>query len=151
MPATAREADPRVLAGIFSDHRADLPAAGLPPSLLSDLMDQVRCDALSFAGYDSDRRTGWFGQGFPALAGWDDDDLDLAHWKHFWDCASCSYPDRSGDLRSITKVSDFYSVRQWLAVSEGTVRKHLENIYARLQVTSRTAAVTRAFPDIAVN
>lgn len=106
MPAKAREADPCVLAGIFSDHRADLPAAGLPPSLLSDLMDQVRCDALSFAGYDSDQRAAWFVQGVPVDAGWDDDDLSLVHWKHFWDCASCSYPDRSGDLRSITKISD---------------------------------------------
>jgi DNA-binding NarL/FixJ family response regulator len=34
-----------------------------------------------------------------------------------------------------------------LGISEGTVRKHLENIYGRLQVSSRTAAVTRAFPD----
>jgi DNA-binding NarL/FixJ family response regulator len=28
------------------------------------------------------------------------------------------------------------------------VRTHLENIYSRLQVSSRTAAVTRAFPDL---
>jgi DNA-binding NarL/FixJ family response regulator len=34
-----------------------------------------------------------------------------------------------------------------LGLSEGTVRTHLENIYERLQVSSRTAAVTRAFPD----
>ena len=34
-----------------------------------------------------------------------------------------------------------------LGLSEGTVRTHLENIYGRLQVSSRTAAVTRAFPD----
>jgi DNA-binding CsgD family transcriptional regulator len=33
-----------------------------------------------------------------------------------------------------------------LGLSEGTVRKHLENIYSRLQVSSRTAAVTQAFP-----
>jgi hypothetical protein len=81
LAAPACEADLRVLARIFSDHRTDLPAAGLPPSLLSDLMDQVRCDALPFAGYDSDQRTAWFGQGFPVDAGWDDDDLDLAHWS----------------------------------------------------------------------
>ena len=34
-----------------------------------------------------------------------------------------------------------------LGVSEGTVRTHLKNIYERLQVSSRTAAVTRAFAD----
>ena len=38
-----------------------------------------------------------------------------------------------------------------LGLSEGTVRKHLENIYGRLQVSSRTAAVTRAFPDLAAS
>ena len=171
-------------------------------------------------------------------------------WDNYWACDPCCYPDRSGDLRSVVKVSDFYSARQWhstgmytdysspvglehelmlvlpagpgpaagpgqtarllffrgpgpdfserdrallqllrphlhqayldaerrrrgaplltprqwellrlvagghtnaqigrrLGVSEGTVRKHLENIYSRLQVSSRTAAVTRAFP-----
>jgi transposase-like protein len=36
-----------------------------------------------------------------------------------------------------------------LGLSEGTVRKHLENIYTRLNVSSRTAAVTRAFPHLA--
>ena len=34
-----------------------------------------------------------------------------------------------------------------LGISEGTVGTHLENIYTRLHVSSRTAAVTRAFPD----
>jgi len=33
-----------------------------------------------------------------------------------------------------------------LGIAEGTVRKHLENIYRRLQVSSRTAAITRALP-----
>jgi DNA-binding CsgD family transcriptional regulator len=34
-----------------------------------------------------------------------------------------------------------------LSISEATVRKHLEHVFERLQVTSRTAAVTRAFDD----
>jgi DNA-binding CsgD family transcriptional regulator len=40
-------------------------------------------------------------------------------------------------------------IARQLGLSEGTVRIHLQNIYARLQVPSRTAAVTCAFPDLA--
>jgi DNA-binding CsgD family transcriptional regulator len=252
-PVTVSEKDLRTLLGMVSDVRADLPEeGGLPLSLLADLMGQIRCDAVSFEGLDSNLQTEWFWQGIPH---WDDDDEDLAqadqvHWEHYWDCKPCSYADRSGDLSRITAVSDFYSVRQWhstgmycdffrllgrehqlivalpespgrtakpgrtvrlvfnrgpgpdfserdrallallrphlhqayldterrchpgpeltprqcellrlvaaghtnsqiarrLGVSEGTVRTHLQNIYGRLQVSSRTAAVTRAFP-----
>lgn len=34
-----------------------------------------------------------------------------------------------------------------LVLSEGTVRKHLENVFHRLDVTNRTAAIAGAFPD----
>ena len=250
-PVTARERDLRTLAGIVSDHRDDLPAEGLPPSLLTDLMSQIRCDALSFQGFDSGRQEAWFVQRVPANNDWDGEAFDRAHWEHYWDCQPCSYPDRAGDLRSIVKPADFYSSRQWhstgmycdlyrprgvehelqlclpeapghasgpgrtvrlyllrgpgpdfseqdrallvllrphlhqayldaerrrhpvpqltprhwdllhllaaghtnaqiarrLGISEGTVRNHLETIYTRLNVPSRTAAVARAFPD----
>jgi hypothetical protein len=111
-PVTVSEKDLRSLLGIVSDDRTDLPAEGaLPLSLLADLMGQIRCDAVSFEGLDSNLRTEWFWQGIPD---WDDDDEDLdqadqAHWEHYWDCKSCSY----ADLRMITMVSDFYSARQW--------------------------------------
>jgi DNA-binding CsgD family transcriptional regulator len=254
-PVTASERDLRTLAGIVSDDRTDLPAEGLPPSLLSDLMDQIRCDFVSFEGLDSGRHALWFWQEIPIPA--DDADeawcegWDQRYWSHYWDCKPCSYPDRSGDLRGVVKIADFYSARQWhstgmysgiyrppgiehelmlslpeaggrttgpgrtvrlyfrrgpgmdfserdralltllrphlhqayldaerrrhpvprltprqkdllrllaagltnaqiarrLGLSEGTVRTHLENIYGRLNVSSRTAAVTRAFSD----
>jgi DNA-binding CsgD family transcriptional regulator len=244
-PVTVSERDLRTLLGIVSDHRSDLPPAGLPPSLLADLRDQIRCDELQFLGQDTPRQTEWFAQYL--AAGSDDaaDDPDDAqlYWEIYWD-SICAYPDRTGDVRSVTTVSDFYSARQWhstamysemfrpygiehelllclpagplrtvrlllcrgpgpdfserdrallallrphlhqayldaerrrrpapqltprhwellrlvaaghtnaqiarrLDVTEKTVGKHLENIYTMLQVSSRTAAVTRAFP-----
>jgi DNA-binding CsgD family transcriptional regulator len=240
-PVPVSEKDLLALLGIVTDHRDDDPGDGLPLSLLGRLMTQVPSDAVSFFGLDAHEQAVWFGQDVPADDG--DGDID-AFWTHYWDCLPCSYPDRSGDLRSVTRVSDFYTERQWhstgmycdylrpagyehelmlclpgapgrtvrllffrgpgqdfserdrallallrphlqeayadaelrrrdlpaltarhwellrlvaaghtnhqiarrLGVSEGTVRKHLENIYARLRVSSRTAAVTRAFP-----
>jgi hypothetical protein len=111
-PVTASEQDLRTLAGIVSEHRDDPPAQGLPPSLLADLKDQVGCDKLLFEGIDSTRRETWFGQAIPLFDTWDEDS-DRAHWQHHWDWQPCSYPDRTGDLRSIVKIADFYSARQW--------------------------------------
>ena len=249
---TASECDLCTLAGIVSDDRGDLPAEGLAWSLLWDLSGLIPSDSVFFFGLDSGRREQWFGQDIP------ESDADAAgevgpeaFWNnYYWASEPCSYPDRTGDLRSVTKISDFYSARQWhstgmyrdivrpggiehqltlclpagpgriagpgqtvrlifsrgpgpdfserdralltllrphlyqayldaerrrvgtpqltrrqwellrlvatghtntqiarrLGLSEGTVRRHLENIYGRLQVSSRTAAVTRAFP-----
>jgi len=251
-PVTASERDLRALAGIVSEDRPDLPdGEGLPPSLLADLMGQIRCDTLTFFGMDSGRQAYWFAQDIPPIDTAGFEDLDRAQWQHYWDSQPCSYPDRTGDLRSVVTIADFYSARQWhatgmyhdlyrrrgiehviqlclpeasrptpgpgrtvrlvlyrgpgldfserdralltllrphlhqayldserrchpmprltprqwellrllaaghtntqiarrLGISEGTVRTHLENIYTRLNVSSRIAAVTRAFPD----
>jgi len=248
-PVTVSETDLRTLLGIVGDDRSDLPEAGLPPSLLSDLMVQVRCEALTFSGQDTRRLEFVFAQSVPADDTDQGDETGQEFWEAYRDCEHCAYPDR-GDLRSVTKTSDFYSARQWhstamysdafrgiehmlmlclpgpgtgakpgpgpdvrlvflrgpgpdfserdrallallrphlhrayldaelrrhpvprltprqtgllhlvaaghtniqiarrLGITEGTVRAHLENIYQRLDVSSRTAAVTRAFPD----
>jgi DNA-binding CsgD family transcriptional regulator len=249
------EADLRSLAAMVSQERADLPEKGVPLSLLCDLSEQIPCDYVLFQGYDTRRNSYWFTQQVPV----EDEDPDSAFeqqleqvfWEHFWDCMPCSYPDRSGDMRSIVQETDFYSVREYrstgmycdvmrpqglehqialflpepsgpdagigrtarlfflrgpgpafsesdrslltllrphmqeafldaerrrnpvpnltsrhwdllhllaagrtntqiarqLGLSEGTVRTHLENIYGRLDVSNRTAAIIRAFPD----
>jgi DNA-binding CsgD family transcriptional regulator len=251
-PVRVSERDLRTLLGIGSNERRDLPVHGLPPSLLRDLLGLIPSDFLACMGLDSGRQEQWFGQGIRAGDG---DAGEVAasgpagpevFWKHFWTSEFCSHPDRTGDLRGVTKISDFYSARQWhstgmyqdivhlagiehqltlclpagpgrivrvlfsrgpgrdfserdrallallrphlhqayldaerrrnatpqltprqwellrmvaaghtnaqiarrVGVSEGTVRIHLQNIYTRLQVSNRTAAVTRAFPDL---
>ena len=241
--------DLHALARIVTDDRGEPPAEGLAPSLLSDLIPLIGCDSLVFAGTDSSQSLDWFGQTLPSEA--DDPDYDVSSfWAHYWS-SPCSYPEHTGDLRSLVRISDFYSARQWhstgmyqdccrpygiehelmlclpaspgwtagpgrtlrlvflrgpgpdfsgrhsdlltvlrphlhqayldaerrrhptprltarqrellklvaaghtntqiarrLGISEGTVRTHLENIYRLLQVSSRTAAVTRAFAD----
>jgi DNA-binding CsgD family transcriptional regulator len=247
-PVTASERDLRALAAIVSAERPDLPEAeGLPPSLLADLMGQIHCDVVVSVGFDSGRQQMWSAQLMADSSKAKVEGLAPVHWDYYWHCQLCSYPDRTGDLRSIVKISDFYSARQWhstgcainrpmgiehdlmlslpaapspvsgpgrtmrlvffrgsgsdfserdralltllrphlhqayldaerrrhpvpqltrrqrdllqlvatgqtntqiarrLGISEGTVRTHLENIYERLNVSSRAAAVTRAF------
>ncbi len=62
-PVRVSERDLRVLAGIVSQDRPDVPAKeGLPPSLLADLMSQIRCDAIGYGGFDSGRQETWPGQ-----------------------------------------------------------------------------------------
>ena len=50
-------------------------------------------------------------------------------------------------LRLVAAGHTNAQIARRLDVTEKTVGKHLENIYTRLQVSSRTAAVTRAFPQ----
>ena len=248
-PVSASERDLRALAGIISEDRPDIPTKeGLPPSLLTDLMGQIRCDVIAFGGFDSRRQETWSVQFIPDGGEAVVEDAAPVLWQHYWHCQPCSYPDRTGDLRSIIKIADFYSARQWhsapcginralgfehdlmvtlpagpgpvpepgrtmrlfffrgpgqdfserdralltllrphlhqayldagrhrhpvprltsrqtdllyllaaghtntqiarrMGISEGTVRTHLENLYDRLHVSSRTAAVARALP-----
>jgi DNA-binding CsgD family transcriptional regulator len=217
----------------------------LPYSILAGLQQLIPCGNVTFASVDSHRRDVDFEQevGNPGLSGAEREAWDAAFWTHYWGSPPCSYPDTSGDLSTVTAISDFYSdrqfhaspmyrdcfrvegiermltlclpsqaghvlrlmffrdagsdfsprdrglltllrphldhayrvqsrrrravpeltARQWqllrlvaaghtngqiarrMSISEATVRKHLEHVFQRLQVTSRTAAVTRAF------
>ena len=98
IPVTVSERDLVALLGIVTDHRGADPGDGLPLSMLHQLMVQVPSEAVSFFGLDSRQQTIWFGQSVPAD---DNDDADV-FWTHYWDCLPCSYPDRTGDVRSVT-------------------------------------------------
>lgn len=51
-------------------------------------------------------------------------------------------------LRLLAAGHTSAQIARRLGLSGGTVRTHLESSYARLEVSSRAAAVTRAFPDL---
>ena len=62
-PVTVRGRDLGALAAIVSEDRSDLPdGEGLPPSLLADLMGQIRSDTIAFPGFDSGRHKTWLGK-----------------------------------------------------------------------------------------
>jgi hypothetical protein len=112
-PVTVREKDLHTPLGIVSDDRPDLPPHGLPLSLLDDLMGQIRCDQVAFAHFDPAQKANQFGQAVRPDGPEDTEDDLRVFWDNYWDCDVCSYPDRSRDLRSVIKASDFYSARQW--------------------------------------
>jgi DNA-binding CsgD family transcriptional regulator len=239
-----RDRDLRGLLEVIEAARSTEAAEGLPVAVMDEARKLVACDAVTFADLDIADRLDVFIRGRPD----DDDDQDAydpdAFWRHFWDFLPCSYSIRSGDRRTVTTISDFYTrrryhdtgmyadyfgrngiehsalvcisapsgrsrrlvffrgrgadfdrrdrlvlsllrplldelyqelerrrrpvadltARQWellrlvasghsnseiareLVISKDTVRKHLENIFARLDVSNRTAAIAEAFP-----
>ncbi len=238
-----QESDLRVLLDVVADH-PDSPAdQPLPDVVLERVAALISCDNVSFTDFDAVRGHLYADQDYflDAKATGVDEEAFL---RHYWDCVPCSYPDRSGDRRSVLRISDHLTTRQWhgtgmyqdyfhplgfeheimlclpapvgrnrrlilfrgpgrdfddrdrllltllrphlkelyqqrerardalpdltprqwellrliaagqstidiagqLFVSVSTVRKHLENVFIRLNVTSRTAAVARAFP-----
>ena len=56
-------------------------------------------------------------------------------------------PRQTDLLRLLAAGHTNAQIARLLGISEGTVRTHLENIYGRLHVSSRTAAVAHAFPN----
>jgi hypothetical protein len=82
-PVRASDRDLRALAAIVSQDRTDLPdGEGLPPSLLADLMGQIRCDALGLDGWDSGRQMCWFSQEIPSGdAAIDFEPTDQVFWE----------------------------------------------------------------------
>jgi DNA-binding CsgD family transcriptional regulator len=51
-------------------------------------------------------------------------------------------------LRHVARGQSNAEIASILWVARSTVRKHLEHIYEKLNVSSRTAAVARAFPSL---
>ncbi len=93
------------------------PGTDLPAALVESLRSLVRCDDLTFleltpTGCDVVDMQAWpdYEDAFLQGGGGGADD---PFWIHYWDCDAVSYPTVTGDTRSVTTISDFYSLRQW--------------------------------------
>ena len=115
-PSTLMDGDLLALAAIINAERPDVPEEGLPPSLLADLARQIRCDAIAFAHFDAAQRTAGSAQLMEDRSECATLTSVPVNWQHYWNCQFCSHPDRTGELRSVLKVADFYSERQWRSI-----------------------------------
>lgn len=51
---------------------------------------------------------------------WDDDpDGEALFWSGFWECIACCYPQRTGDFSTVTRLSDFYTRREFARTKMG--------------------------------
>jgi DNA-binding CsgD family transcriptional regulator len=99
----------------------------LPGELAMDLLDLIPCDESSIVGQDSVRRSIFAAQGLGEFTN-EIEEPDDPFWVAYPDSLPCSYPCRSGDIASVTKISDFYSVRQHRNTA---MYDHLSNNYDR--------------------
>jgi DNA-binding NarL/FixJ family response regulator len=73
--------------------------------------------------------------------------LNAVHQARLRQRSQSSLTDRQLDLlRKVAAGLDNRQIARHLAISEATVRTHLQNIYSRLDVSSRTAAIATVFP-----
>ncbi|GAA0516810.1 hypothetical protein Ade02nite_85060 [Paractinoplanes deccanensis] len=99
----------RTMLGLIGSPDDDADPGPMPWSVLHGLRELISCDALAFFRLDSDRREVPWARDLPDAGA---DDLLPAFWAHYRDCRPCSYPDESGDHRSVITLSDFLSLRE---------------------------------------
>ena len=107
MAESVSSRDLRAMMDLIRDGYADEPAEGLPAAVGAGLSRLVRCDSICLFELSPGHRH-CTGDGCVHDPG-----LSPVFWTHYWSCPPCSYPERSGDYKSVTKTSDFYSQREW--------------------------------------
>jgi DNA-binding CsgD family transcriptional regulator len=53
------------------------------------------------------------GERYEPAAGDEPDESDDLFWRGFWECLACSYPQRTGDYQTVTRLSDVYARRDF--------------------------------------
>ena len=116
---TISERDVRTMLRVVHTADHDDPAEPMPWSVFAGLKELVGADAVQLCQYDAMRRVDLFCpqeisdiQPSEGCLAESDEAYSEAFWQHYWGSA-CSYPDSSGDIVSVTRISDFYSDREF--------------------------------------
>jgi DNA-binding CsgD family transcriptional regulator len=109
-----RDGDLRALLDVVRAGYDDEPGEAMPDAVLHGLARLIPSATVTFCELDLRREVVLTDQEVsdaPAPTG-QLDATDKVFWAEFWTCLFCSYPERTGDLRSAIKLSDFYSRRR---------------------------------------
>lgn len=113
-PLAVSENDLRMMMAVVDATDVDDAGHGLPWSAMEALAGLVPGKWTTFNGIDVVNRRHYFGQGVGAgehESEGPDEPEDDAFWYHYPD-SICSYPERASDFRSVTKTTDFYTLRE---------------------------------------
>lgn len=112
-----REGDADLMLQVVEEGRRDDTGEPVPWALLEGLQRLIPCDGyVSFQCHDYRRRETLLMQGVGEDLDRETVDRDAlaeraaevqVFWAHFWQ-AACSYPQRTGDLRTVLTSTDFF-------------------------------------------
>jgi DNA-binding CsgD family transcriptional regulator len=107
--------DLRGLSAVIEEGRRDRPTEGMPWAVLEGLATLVPCDEVLFPEADFARGRGLLAQWYRSgdrMMNIGGDELPAEFWEYLRRFAPCVYPDRTGDLTSAVRWSDFYTAAQ---------------------------------------
>ncbi|MBE8520370.1 hypothetical protein ILP97_23235 [Amycolatopsis sp. H6(2020)] len=117
MSESPTEAELRLLMAAVEEGRRDEPTAGLPWALLDRLAQLIPCEAISCPEFDLPHelpmRDQWLEGGERTLELGAEEGVEVPeYWESLRHFDPCTYPERTGDLLTPVRWSDFYTWSQ---------------------------------------
>ena len=112
------ERDFVALHGLLDVDHIDDSGPGMPWQLMANLQGLFHSDYVTFERSNTAAQLSLFEQTLSDVQEYvdysgADADAEAEYWKLYWLTDACNYPDRTGDIVHVTKVSDFVSDREW--------------------------------------
>ena len=116
--AELRDGDLRLMRAVIEEGRRGDPAEALPWAVLATLRQLIPCDInVSFQEHDlvqAQTMCQWVDDDGHFVERSEPGDPGMVEWLPYFWSTPCSYPQHSGDLRSVFHTGDFTALRQLL-------------------------------------